>query len=317
MATTPGPTANGRDDDSAAVRAWIRATAWPLTTLDPGAALDDIAPLRDVLAPAAVVGLGESIRGVRGGHELYRLKHRIVRLAVETAGFRAVAVEDDDAVGAALDHHLRTGEGDARALLAQAWRPWQTEEFLDLLQWLRVHNASHPDDPVRMVGVDGPEAHARAHRTLAWHERTGTRTVYWGGMAHTARGLDPPAAGAPLGSDDGRLLRRHLAAGYVSVGLTCRHGAASGPDRLPPPAGDFAESELGQAGLDRYLLDLAAPQPEAVRRWLSSPASLRVVGPRYDPDDPDDAHRMTGGSLGGWFDVIGHVDRITPVRHLA
>jgi erythromycin esterase len=305
----------GLPDGGAAVTRWIRDTAWPLDSLDPSAPLDDLAPLGDVLEPAAVVGIGESVRGVRGGHELYLLKHRVLRLAVDVGGFRALAVEDDEVVGAAIDHHLLTGEGDARALLARAWAPWQTAEFLDVLLWLRARNAAHPDDPVRFVGVDGTEHDARASRTLDWHSKTGAKVVYWGGIAHTAVAGPDDVPAAPAGTNDGLALRERLGAAYVSIGVTCLEGAGEGSDRLPPPTGATAEAALAAPGLDRFVLDLHAEQPEAVRLWLRSPTAIRVIGPRYDPDD-DTAFRMAGGSLAGWFDVMAFVRRITPVDQL-
>lgn len=287
-----------------------------MSSLDPSASLDDLAPLGGVFGPAAVVGLGESVRGVRAGHELCVVKHRLLRLAVEALGFRVLAVEEDEALGAVIDHHLQTGVGDASALLARAWGPWRTVEFLDVMRWLRARNAAHPDDPVRFVGVDGHEHHARALRTLAWHEKTGEKVVYWGGIAHTAVAVPADVPAAPAGTNDGLALRERLGAAYVSVGVTCLEGSATGPDRLPPPTADTAESVLAGAGLDRFTLDLHAEQPEAVRRWLRSPTAIRVIGPRYDPVD-DTAYRMAGGSLAGWFDVMVFVRRITPVHHLA
>jgi Erythromycin esterase len=107
--------------------------------------------------------------------------------------------------------------------------------------------------------------------------------------------------------------------GLVSGGTARGANAATRrnrPDRLPPPTGSTAESVLAQPGLDRFALDLHAEQPEPVRRWLRSPIAIRVIGPRYDPDD-DTAHGMAGGSLADWFDVVAFVRRITPVHQLA
>jgi erythromycin esterase len=308
-------TRRGLADGGAAVTRWIRDTAWPLNSLDPSASLDDLAPFGELIAPAAVVGIGESVRGARGGHELYAVKHRLLRTAVEVGGFRVMAVEEDETVGAAIDHHLQTGEGDARALLARAWAPWRTEEFLDVLRWLRARNAARPNDPVRFVGVDGSEPHARALRTLDWHGKTGAKVVYWGGIAHTAVAGPDDVPAAPAGTNDGFALRERLGAAYVSIGVTCLEGAAEGPDRLPPPTGTTAEAALAAPRLDRFVLDLRAEQPEAVTRWLRTPTAIRVIGPRYDPHD-DAAYRMAGESLGDWFDVMAFVRRITPVRYL-
>jgi erythromycin esterase len=63
------------------------------------------------------------------------------------------------------------------------------------------------------------------------------------------------------------------------------------------------------------LTGLHAEQPEPARRWLRAPTAIRVIDTRYDPDD-DTAHRMAGGSLADWFDVVAFVRRITPVHYL-
>lgn len=305
--------------DRTALISWIEDSAHPIATVDPWAPLDDLAPLVPMVGHAVVVALGESVRGVRSGHEFYGLKHRILRLAVEQLGFRSMALEERDESGAAaIDEYVCTGGGDPQALLAGLWAPWQTEEFLDVVRWMRAYNADHPDDLARIVGVVSDAPHGLAYNTLAWHERTGDRILYWGGIAHTAVGRAnsnsfPPNTSSPAtGPTDGSILRDRLGSGYLSVGLTCHHGAGGAP--LPAPAADFAESILGSAGPERYFLDLHGPQPDVARRWLTAPATTRVIGPHYDPDN-DAAYHMTGSSLAGWFDVIIHLREITPARH--
>jgi erythromycin esterase len=303
-------------DDRAGLIEWLRARAQPIGSLDPEAPLEDLAPFGHAVGEAVVVGLGESVRGARTGSELYTVKHRILRLLVEWLGFRAMTLEDSEAVGEALDDHVRTGRGDPRSLLAEAWTPWRTEEFLDVIQWIRAFNATHPEDMVRIVGVDTEGDHPLAHNTLAWHERTGEKVLYWGGLAHTAGGKAnvnsfPPDDRSPTtGRSDGSVLRDNLGSGYLSVGVTCHHGVD-----LPPPPPEFAEAVLGAAGLDQYALDIRPPQPEVARRWLAAPATTRVIGPHYDPAN-DAAYHMTGGSLTVWFDVVVHVREVTPVHPL-
>jgi hypothetical protein len=41
----------------------------------------------------------------------------------------------------------------------------------------------------------------------------------------------------------------------------------------------------------------------------------RVIGPAYNPN-LDDAYFMSGGSLGGWFDVIIHRQEVTAPSRL-
>src|SRR5829696_7836407 len=174
---------------AAVVTGWVRRNARPLATFDPAAPLDDLAPLGPRVRGAAVVGVG----GTTGGaHELSALTHRILRYLVEHHGIRALAIEDDWRIGRALDDHVRTGAGDPRAVLAGAWPPWRTEEVVDVVHWTRTRNEAHPDDPVRIVGLDdaaleSPDEAERhmADSLVAWQERTGTRALYWGEAAHT------------------------------------------------------------------------------------------------------------------------------------
>jgi erythromycin esterase len=304
-----------------AVTRWIRATAHPLATVDPAAPLDDLAALDPLVSGATVVALAGSTRGAR---EVTLLQHRLLRALVTRSGFRTLAIEMDPSLGSRLDDHVRTGAGDPRALLADARPMWQTSEMLDVVRWLRSFASAHPDDPVRFVGVDDPSAStlAEIERGLANHlladqQRTGHRVVYWGGSAHAANGPERTASGPPMSpstdANAGSILRDRLGRAYLTIGVTFDHGSALYP--VPPPPASFADSPFGAAGLGAFLLDLHAPAPPPVRAWLSGPATVRLIGPHYDPSD-DAAYHLTGGSLAQWFDAIAHVDTVTDVRAL-
>src|SRR5262245_10325370 len=59
---------------------WARERADLVTSTDPDAPLDDLAPLRRSIGAARVVGLGESVHGAA---EETTLKHRTLRMLVE------------------------------------------------------------------------------------------------------------------------------------------------------------------------------------------------------------------------------------------
>ncbi|WP_369202898.1 erythromycin esterase family protein [Streptomyces sp. PU-14G] len=308
------------------VKHWIDRQAHRLDTFDPDAPLDDLRPLAGRIGDGArVVAVSGS---TRQAHELSALQHRLVRLLVEEHGFRSVALEGDDPTAAGLDAYVATGEGDPRAMLASARPFWRTEEIRGLVEWMRAHNVRNPDAPVRFAptsahptsppleGLAGIER-GLAEETLAWHEKTGDRIVYWGGIAHTAVGhprtVSPPSP-ALTHRNAGSYLREHLGDGYVSVGLTFHHGEL--PFTAPVPPADFAESVLGTAEPADFWWDLRADSvPEPVRTWLETPARTRLVGPAYDPAD-DAAHHLSGGALADWFDVLVHVRKVSPVRML-
>ncbi|MBF8186412.1 erythromycin esterase family protein [Nonomuraea sp. K274] len=286
------------------VSQWIRRHAWPLTTLDPQAPLGDLLPLRDLAADAAVVTVGAS---TRQAHELSAIAHRILRFLVEERGFRSLALEGDDPVRVGLDAYVSTGRGDPRAALAEARPFWRTEEILGVVSWMRAHNERHPHDQVRFADVRGQAAPARedlerrlADDTIGWHERSGDKIVYWGGIAHTR---DSPGS---LGGH----LRERFGPAYLSIGLTFEDGTLPVP--VPAPPADFAETPLSAAGLDAFLLNLRAERPDAVRAWLDAPARTRLIGPAQDP-----AEHLSGGTFGGWFDVVAHHRHVTPVRLLS
>ncbi|MGV9973033.1 erythromycin esterase family protein [Nocardia beijingensis] len=145
--------------DAACVRQWIRTRAHRLIAADADGTLADLAVLADRAEGAVVVGVGAT---TRAGHELSVTAHRILRVLVEIVGFRALALLDDESVVAAMDDYARTGAGDPRAILGDAWVPWRTVETLAVLEWAREFNRAQPHDPVRLIGL-APEAAKLSH----------------------------------------------------------------------------------------------------------------------------------------------------------
>ncbi|MBB5911199.1 erythromycin esterase [Nocardia transvalensis] len=301
---------------------WIRRHAHPLRAREFGEALDDLAPLREGARAAVVVGLGAAARDTR---ELSVTAHRVLRVLVEDLGFRALALEGDDAAGVAVDDYVRTGAGDPRALMAGARSFWRTQELLDVVTYLREYNVRHPGDPVRIVHDTEPARHTptrpddlgRIEKLLAdnvirWHERTGDKVVYWGGMAHTVNGkartvllADRRVAHRSAGS----YFRERFGNGYLSMALMFDHGEGQHSYPAPPP--EFVDAALGRTDLDAYLLDLRGAPPS----WLDLPAKTRLIGPVYDPAD-DAAHHLAGGRITEWFDMIVHHRQVRPARLL-
>lgn len=154
------------DDD---VIAWIRERSHPFAAHDPHDSLDELAALDAVVDGAAVVGLGEASRFA---HEVFTARFRMLRYLVERRGFRALALEEDWTKGQELDAYVRTGRGDPRRIIdGNAWAVWRTEEFVDALRWVRERNRAHPDDPVRIVGLDFERVQASAYEEVLDHLR--------------------------------------------------------------------------------------------------------------------------------------------------
>jgi len=96
VAGVPTASAGATDPPAAMVASWVAHHATPLATVDPAAALDDLAPLGRSVGGARIVGLGESAHGAA---EELELKLRVLRFLVEERGFRCVAWEEDWATG--------------------------------------------------------------------------------------------------------------------------------------------------------------------------------------------------------------------------
>ena len=137
-------------NNSQPVTDWARENAVPLATVEPAASIDDLAPLRESVGDAVVVGLGESVHGAA---EETTLKHRLLRFLVEELGFRSVAWEEDWTSGIAVNEYIAGGPGDLEELMRQMSPQWQTREVADVLQWLRQFNEAR-SDKVQFFGVE-------------------------------------------------------------------------------------------------------------------------------------------------------------------
>ncbi|BFV61185.1 erythromycin esterase family protein [Kitasatospora sp. CMC57] len=143
-------TADGKQDP---VRALERA-AHPLRTTEPGGNTADLRALSAMVGDAKVVGLGEA---THGSHEFFTMKERVFRHLVEDKGFTTFALELSWSAGLQIDDYLQTGKGgDARSVAKQTLTdsPWEREEFVSLIEWMRDYNRHHPDRPVHFMGDD-------------------------------------------------------------------------------------------------------------------------------------------------------------------
>ena len=294
---------------NASVATRIAEQATPLR-LDLDAPFDDLAPLANRARNATVVALGSA---TRQSHELSVLTHRVMRSLIDEHGFRSLALEGDEAASIDLDTYVRTGEGDPLTILAGARPFWRLAEILAAVRWIRARNERNPSDPVRVVHVVEPPAQLAgsedverrvAQITIAWHEQTGHRIVYWGGLAHTV--VARTVSFAATGQNAGSYLRERFGSGYVSIGLTFHHGSLPFPVEEPP--GDYVEAVLGAVGLETYLLQVHRTWPDPVREWLDTPAKTRLIGPGI--------HELSVASLSTWFDFVIHSQRVTPAHFL-
>ncbi len=159
---------------------------------------------------------------------------------------------------------------------------------------------------------DYRELHAA--RTLRWWQwHSDDRVVYWAAMPHTAaaRHLRIALPGAPDFSyrATGSYLRDWYHRRYLSVTFTMDRGAVGlAPAEVteqPPAEPGWFEASLAEVSRDRFLVDLRAHAPDPVQAWLAAPITTR--GMPWAPGST-----VTGGRADRWFDVVVHVQRVTP-----
>ncbi|MBR9668321.1 erythromycin esterase [Bacillus cereus] len=127
----------------------IEAHAKPLKTTNPTASLNDLKPLKDMVGSASIVGLGEA---THGAHEVFTMKHRIVKYLVSEKGFTNLVLEEGWDRALELDRYVLTGKGNPSQHLTPVFK---TKEMLDLLDWIRQYNANPKHkSKVRVIGMD-------------------------------------------------------------------------------------------------------------------------------------------------------------------
>ncbi|MDQ1033964.1 erythromycin esterase-like protein [Streptomyces sp. V3I8] len=161
-----------RSQDLKSVVDAIERVARPLDSTDPGGSLRDLDALGRMVGNAEVVGLGEATHGSR---DFFRMKHRLLRHLVEKKGFRTFSLELPWSSGVRINEYVLYGRGDLRDIAREefqgAYRIWNNQDYIDLIEWMRDRNRSHPKDPVRFMGNDmgyaGPESYRRVTAHVA------------------------------------------------------------------------------------------------------------------------------------------------------
>ncbi|MEU6163207.1 erythromycin esterase family protein [Streptomyces tanashiensis] len=157
-AAPAGSSAAAPTSREAAVVRSLERVAHPLRTTDPGGRTADLRALSAMVGKAKVVGLGEA---THGSHEFFAMKERVFRHLVEECGFTTFALEMSWSAGLRIDEYLQGGPGDPRRIAEEtlAGSPWEREEFVSLIGWMREHNRRRPGRRVHFMGDDlgGPK----------------------------------------------------------------------------------------------------------------------------------------------------------------
>ncbi|WP_198036803.1 erythromycin esterase family protein [Nocardia sp. BMG51109] len=228
---------------------WFRAHATPLESLDPGAPLDDLDDVREIIGTARIVAIGENAHFV---DEFSLARQRLIRFLAERCGFTTVAYEFGFGEAFALQPWLQgAGAPDDLAAISPAATAWGAE---GMMRWLRGHNLAS-GRPVRFAGIDLPEAGGALRPVLD-------------PVADYLSEADPDAL--PVLTDAVRLSDAFLAGlgsgaaaapAWAATSPADRHALTAALARVRLRLQAMAPSSIARCGRDRY--EVALRQVEA------------------------------------------------------
>lgn len=137
--------------------AWIEDQSFILDSVDaspindPEWYKDDLTAFIEMNQDSRIIALGESTHGTS---EFFRLKHRLLTIAVQELGVRIFAIEDNQLIVEGVNRYVKGGEGTARSSMYGMFSISQNQEVHDLIQWVRDYNDHHPNDQLSFVGFD-------------------------------------------------------------------------------------------------------------------------------------------------------------------
>jgi erythromycin esterase len=120
------------------------ATLWRLPYATPltleAVDQDACALLRALWRPARIIALGEATHGT---HEFFTIKHQLVVALMAERKDIVFAIEANMPEADRINQYILEGRGDPQRLIKemQFWT-WDTQEVLDMIEWMRTYNAS-------------------------------------------------------------------------------------------------------------------------------------------------------------------------------
>ncbi|WP_106791199.1 erythromycin esterase family protein [Aquimarina sp. Aq78] len=141
---------NARKDS---VISWIKSASIPLKSVKAETGLKDLSYLKPIFKDVQVVGLGETSHGTK---EIFQMKHRMLEFLVKEMGFTIFAIEASHVGCRSINDYVLHGKGNSRdALSAQGFWVWNTEEVIDMIEWMRDYNMKIPEDKkIQFIGID-------------------------------------------------------------------------------------------------------------------------------------------------------------------
>ena len=131
---------------------WIKQNALILQSVNAGSGFEDLNPLKEILKNVQIVGLGEATHGTK---EFFQMKHRMIEFLVKEMGYTVIAIEASYAGCDMINEYIQTGNGDVHSIIGSLGVHVNTQEFFDMIEWMRDYNAGVTNDKkVKIAGFD-------------------------------------------------------------------------------------------------------------------------------------------------------------------
>lgn len=119
---------------------WLKNNVKTFSSAEPNTDDKDLGFLKEMVGNAKIVSLGE---GTHGTHEFFSMKHRIIKYLIEKMGFTVFAIEANMPEARKVNNYVLNGIGNPKDVLAGLYFwTWNTQEVLNMLEWMREYNAS-------------------------------------------------------------------------------------------------------------------------------------------------------------------------------
>jgi erythromycin esterase len=130
--------------------AWLKNNCIQIRTVEAETGFEELQPLRTIIGNSRIVALGEFSHG---SHEVFRMKHRLVEFLTTEMGFNIFSLETNMPEASGLNDYVLYGKGDPEALLKTGDGIWNTQEFLEMVNWMRKIN-SDGLEKIQFTGFD-------------------------------------------------------------------------------------------------------------------------------------------------------------------
>lgn len=123
-----------------------------LNSVEPTEDVSDLRQLDPYFENVRVVGMGESTHGT---HEFTTMRLRIFQYLVENHDFNTFFLEGEYASCLHANKYIHGSDDNANEVVEEIdqW-PWMTAEMVDVVNWMREYNNTHPGKPLNFIGVD-------------------------------------------------------------------------------------------------------------------------------------------------------------------